>query len=458
MNIQRSRHMGRYFFILFFAFLLFSLLCFSASSEVTIKKLASRSYELSITESEEVMLKYTTDNDSQVTGTIKIDSSNKHTLNLEGKTMPLYKPLITMEAILLPNNIIGLRCEGGNKYLVPNNCSILYSDEKPVLYLNDENQALLLDGYSVLNISELQAILLNASYNQTISGLNAYDVSITSAQTKSAIILNNTFRFTIDWGDGNTDTYHIERNTITHVYEGPGTYSQTIRIYDNYGYTYSYENDYTVEYEGHVMHTALWVNEFLTPLLLLGLVGTGLSLGILFTETGFYLASGLLIGALPLYTRLDKEDVLDQFVRGQIYGYIKTNPGAHYNQIRRDIDVKNGTLAYHLRVLEKTELIKSRKEGVRYRAFYPVGQKFPKKERFRLTELQMRILKIIQQQEGLTQKEIASELHKKPQTINYNIKVLQKAELIKLKRLGRKSRCYVVEEGKDSEADNPALI
>ena len=59
-----------------------------------------------------------------------------------------------------------------------------------------------------------------------------------------------------------------------------------------------------------------------------------------------------------MYTRIQKDDELDKFVRGQIYGYIKTNPGVHYNKIRREIDIKNGTLSYHLRVLEKTELIK----------------------------------------------------------------------------------------------------
>jgi predicted transcriptional regulator len=147
---------------------------------------------------------------------------------------------------------------------------------------------------------------------------------------------------------------------------------------------------------------------------------------------------------LPLYTRIQKEDVLDQFVRGQIYGFIKTNPGAHYNQILRKVGVKNGTLSYHLGILEKTELIQSRREGLKYRAFYPTGINFPKAERFRLTGLQIQIIDSIRSQPGLTQKEIAGLLGRKPQTINYNIKVLDQAGLISVVKAGRKTTCFPV--------------
>ena len=78
-----------------------------------------------------------------------------------------------------------------------------------------------------------------------------------------------------------------------------------------------------------------------------------------------------------MFTRVQKDDVLDQFVRGEIYGYVKTNPGATYNEIMQKLGLKNGTLSYHLHMLEKMEMIKSRLEGIRYRAFYPTGMKFP---------------------------------------------------------------------------------
>jgi DNA-binding MarR family transcriptional regulator len=69
--------------------------------------------------------------------------------------------------------------------------------------------------------------------------------------------------------------------------------------------------------------------------------------------------------------------------------------------------------------------------------------KFPEVERFRLTELQISILDVINENSGIDQKEIAIKLEKKPQTINYNIKVLEQAGLIKVMKQGRKTSCYL---------------
>ncbi|HEC75824.1 MAG TPA: ArsR family transcriptional regulator [Thermoplasmatales archaeon] len=93
-------------------------------------------------------------------------------------------------------------------------------------------------------------------------------------------------------------------------------------------------------------------------------------------------------------------------------------------------------------------MIKSRREGLRYRAFYPTGIKFPEKERYRLTELQISILKVIKENEGITQKEIASKLEEKKQTINYNIKILRQADKIRVRKKGRETHCYIAEENK----------
>jgi len=165
-----------------------------------------------------------------------------------------------------------------------------------------------------------------------------------------------------------------------------------------------------------------------------------------FTESGRYRLLMLFTLLLPFYSRISKEDVLDQFVRGQIYGFIKTNPGVHYNQILRKVGVKNGTLSYHLGVLEKTELIQSRREGLKYRVFYPTGMNFPKSERFRLTALQIQIIDLLKRKPGITQKELARLLDQKPQTINYNMKVLDQANLVSVMKNGRRTTCFAVEQ------------
>lgn len=111
----------------------------------------------------------------------------------------------------------------------------------------------------------------------------------------------------------------------------------------------------------------------------------------------------------------------------------------------KKLNVKNGTLSHHLYMLEKTGMIKSRREGLKYRAFYITGVEFPEKEKYRLTDLQIRILEKTKDNEGITQKELASLLGLKKQTINYNIKVLKQAGKINLKKKGRITRCYLAE-------------
>jgi len=132
-------------------------------------------------------------------------------------------------------------------------------------------------------------------------------------------------------------------------------------------------------------------------------------------------------------------------VRGRIYGYIENHPGCHYNEILKNLGIKNGTLSHHLYILEKTGMIKSRREGLKYRAFYTTGMEFPEKEKYRLTNLQVKILEKIKEKEGITQKELATLLGEKKQTINYNIKVLQRAGKITLKKKGRITKCYTRE-------------
>ena len=68
--------------------------------------------------------------------------------------------------------------------------------------------------------------------------------------------------------------------------------------------------------------------------------------------------------------RIKDKEVLDNRIRGRIFRYITGNPGAHYNRIRTALGLNNGTLSYHLDVLEKKEYIMSVQDG--YRRYYTV--------------------------------------------------------------------------------------
>jgi DNA-binding MarR family transcriptional regulator len=175
------------------------------------------------------------------------------------------------------------------------------------------------------------------------------------------------------------------------------------------------------------------------PILMVGFVATGVGIAAFFaaTEVGYLSFISLF---LPLYVRLKKKDVLSHFTRGQIFGYIQANPGAHYNAIMQDLDLKNGVGAYHLKVLEREGYIKSLKEGI-YKRFYPSTMRVPEK-RLHLSRVQRDILTEIQKRPGVTQKQLSRLLDESKQVVNYHVKILESARLVRLERSGRETYLF----------------
>ncbi|MCK5547855.1 MAG: ArsR family transcriptional regulator, partial [Thermoplasmata archaeon] len=159
------------------------------------------------------------------------------------------------------------------------------------------------------------------------------------------------------------------------------------------------------------------------------------------TEAGKY---GMFkVVMFPLYTRLKKDEVLDHFVRGQIFGYIMSHPGESYNSIKSDLKITNGTLSHHLRTLEVQGFIKSSRTGVNTR-FYPIDMKIPQEKGIRLSDLQMRIVEMIKKRECLTQTEIAENLEVSQQCISYNLRLMGREGIIGIERFGRERKYYLM--------------
>lgn len=368
---------------------------------------------------------------------------NTSTIVLNGALKNLVVLPAESIVVRLPDNRLAIRSEDETSIL-PAGSTVTYYNEKPVVSIPQETEVL---GVSSVVVSPLQNFSVNTNFIQSIQELDVYRVQVVFfelGREKPEVPLVS---YQIDWGDGTQQTYTADQLAVAHEYTKSGTYRLVLNVSDALGFTYVTTKQYTVSYEGYLMHSSLWVDKNKGPLsaisLTFGLLAVGLGV---FTESGRYRLLVLFTLLLPFYSRIQKEDVLDQFVRGQIYGFIKTNPGVHYNQILRKVGVKNGTLSYHLGVLEKTELIQSRREGLKYRVFYPTGMNFPKSERFRLTDFQIQIIDSLKKHPGLTQKELARLLGQKPQTINYNIKVLDQAGLVSVEKKGRKTTCSAVEQ------------
>lgn len=164
------------------------------------------------------------------------------------------------------------------------------------------------------------------------------------------------------------------------------------------------------------------------------------TIGVASTEYGKYSLFKFLV--FPLYSRIKREEVLDHFVRGQIYGYIRANPGVHFNMLRSSLRVNNGTLAHHLRTLEMQGFVKSRRDGM-FRRFYAVDVKVPD-DGIRLSDLQARILGMIAL-DGATQAEIADKLKISQQAVSYNLRMMGREGMILVERTGREHRYHVAE-------------
>ncbi len=169
------------------------------------------------------------------------------------------------------------------------------------------------------------------------------------------------------------------------------------------------------------------------------IVGVCLAVFIAGTEVG--LLAFLQFALVPLFVRIRKDRVLDHFTRGQIFGFIKANPGTHYVAIQEHLELQNGVLAYHLKVLEREEYIISERDSI-YKRFYPRHMKIPRKER-QLSRVQRDILSALRTHPGASQNGLARMLGESKQVIGYHIRVLGKAGLVRVERDAQQTRCYL---------------
>lgn len=163
---------------------------------------------------------------------------------------------------------------------------------------------------------------------------------------------------------------------------------------------------------------------FLPPMLIGMLVA--IILGVAATEHGRYLVGGRLLRG---YGAGRGSPLLEQYTRGRIHGYVEANPGASIAQARSDLRLANGTLLYHLSVLEKEGLLVSRRDGIR-RRFYPPEKKDEAEHLRTLSTSQILILDMIRDRPGVAQSEIARRAGTSQQVASYHILRLGRAGLV----------------------------
>ncbi len=147
----------------------------------------------------------------------------------------------------------------------------------------------------------------------------------------------------------------------------------------------------------------------------------------------------LSVYSVSLYTRIKRRKLLDHLTRKRIYELIKSRPGIHFRALLKDLDLKTGTLAHHLNVLEREEYLRSYQDGM-YRRFRLFDKMQPSK--IMLTNIQGRIINTIEKNPGVSQTNISKLIGSSRIVVNYHVKILNDVGMILMEKEGRESHCY----------------
>ena len=148
-----------------------------------------------------------------------------------------------------------------------------------------------------------------------------------------------------------------------------------------------------------------------------------------------------------------------RFQRGRLIGYLTANPGCHFRALMAALNMSNGQITHHLRLLENQELIWRINDG-RFVRYYPLNNSlYPGMNPDDLPipplspdpkSLQGKILTLLDDEHQLgefpTQSELAKKLEKSQQLISHHLRTLQKFGLVEKRKMGIKNRYKLTKE------------
>ena len=148
-----------------------------------------------------------------------------------------------------------------------------------------------------------------------------------------------------------------------------------------------------------------------------------------------------------------------RYQRGRLMGYLTANPGCHFRALMAALEMSNGQITHHLRILENEEVIWRRKDG-RLVRYYPLTNTMnPGMSETELpvpplspdpNSLQGKILTLLDADgpmgEFPTQAELAKRLEKSQQLVSHHLRTLQKFGLVEKRKMGLKNRYKLTRE------------
>jgi len=217
---------------------------------------------------------------------------------------------------------------------------------------------------------------------------------------------------------------------VTYTFGEPGTYAITLRVEDAFGRMDEYSFNVAVQAVGRDGGSA-WVLAAITAMLIASALFVSSEPGrvALMTTT-----VGRIYGGRP-------KDEKDSEFRGAILYYVRVHPGDTYTDVKRNLELNDGVVTYHLARLEKDGLIRSEIRGARKR-YYPAEMRVPMENGGELHDIQQRILRVVTASPGMPVSALAEQLGVSTQLALYHLRQLSRTARVDLERPGLRLRAY----------------
>lgn len=147
----------------------------------------------------------------------------------------------------------------------------------------------------------------------------------------------------------------------------------------------------------------------------------------------------LLPTVLGLYHRVRDHELLANENRARIHELAGEEPGIHYAELRRRLDVSRGALEHHLgRLLEADLLVEKRANG--YRCLFLAGH-LDERTRRGLAQVRSesarRLVRTLAAEPGLGVRELARTIDRSPSTVSHHLDTLREAGIVEGTERGR---------------------
>lgn len=158
--------------------------------------------------------------------------------------------------------------------------------------------------------------------------------------------------------------------------------------------------------------------------------------------------------AAPLFSRIERPAALHHPARAHILALVEAQPGIHFQEITRRLEMGRGAAHHHLRKLVHVGLV-SEQSGNGYLCYFAKGRvdrRLMETAPLLKSAGARNLLTSATVQPGLSSLQLAAAARLDPATVSYHLRRLADFELVRLERAGRELRVWTTDLGRTALA------